>query len=64
MIKLDLEKVELLKNKIHLYKEKMKMASSCTIDAKRKVVDKSCNGKLSKNKEVSLEDSFLSEGTN
>ena len=58
------EKVELLKNKIHVYKEKMKMASSCAIDVKNRVVVQKNEVISSKSKEFNLENSFLPKESN
>lgn len=64
MIVLSIEKVELLKNKIHVYKEKMRMASSCAIDVKKRVVVQKNEVTSSRSKEFNLENTFLPEEIN
>lgn len=61
---MSLEKIEILKNKIHVYKKKMNAVSSCTIDVKKKVVSSQHDSKLSLNKnkrEVIVDNSFIPE---
>ena len=58
---MSIEKVEILKTKIHMYKEKMKVASNCTIDMKRKAVQRKSTCMNIGREESQLDATFLSE---
>lgn len=64
MLNLSLEKIELLKKRIHIYKEKVRIASNYTMDIKRKTNRKNTQPiNLKKEKRI-LDNSFISEKTN
>ena len=56
---MDRENIELLKHRIHIYKEKVKIATSCTIDAKKRVVNKKSESPMIKKSDGVLEKTFL-----
>lgn len=64
MINLSLEKVELLKKRIYVYKEKVKIASNCAMDIKRKTTQKRGESISLRRDKRALENSFISKESN